>query len=177
MKRRFADCVKDDENVLEIQQKMISRKSQNFTGDVFLNHFIKVKEKYLIEDKICLKNDNYKWVQFYDYRAKVCLTAIYNHKNEIVEWYFDVAKKIGKENSIPYEDDLYLDIVIKPDGAVILLDENELEDAFARHEISKAEYDEAYETVNDLMKKVEGKINKLKKFTDEYLKSMLEINL
>lgn len=46
---------------------------------------------------------------------------MYDEKNEIVEWYFDIARKIGKENGIPYEEDLYLDVVVTPTGEIILL--------------------------------------------------------
>ena len=57
-------------------------------------------------------DNNYKWLEFYDYSSKVKLTAIYDENNEIIEWYFDIAKEIGKDNGIPYEDDLYLDVVV-----------------------------------------------------------------
>ena len=57
------------------------------------------------------------------------LTAIYDAKNKIVEWYFDIAKKIGKENGIPYEEDLYLDVIVKPDFQIVLLDEDDLQEA------------------------------------------------
>ena len=116
---------------------------------------------------------NYKWLEFYDYNAKIKLTAIYNENNEIVEWYFDIAKKIGKENGIPYEDDLYLDVVITPEGKIILLDENELEAAFNRLEINKADFDMAYEESNKLLKILKNNINKLKDFTDKYFKEMI----
>jgi predicted RNA-binding protein associated with RNAse of E/G family len=53
-------------------------------------------------------------LEFYDYNSKVKLTAIYDANNEIIEWYFDIARKIGKENGIPFEDDLYLDDVVTP---------------------------------------------------------------
>lgn len=116
---------------------------------------------------------NYKWLEFYDYNAKIKLTAIYNENNEIVEWYFDIAKKIGKENGIPYEDDLYLDVVVTPEGKIILLDENELEAAFNRLEINKADFDMAYEESNKLIKILKNNINKLKDFTDKYFKEMI----
>lgn len=98
---------------------------------------------------------------------------MYNERNEIIEWYFDIAKKIGKENGIPYEDDLYLDILVRTDGDVILLDEEELIDALKRKEITKKDFDEANKLANDLMNKVKGKEKELKQFTDRYLEMML----
>ena len=64
------------------------------------------------------------------------MSAAYDEKNEIIEWYFDIARCIGKENGIPYEDDFYLDVVLTPNGKIILLDEDEFEEAFKRNEIT-----------------------------------------
>lgn len=173
MKKRFADSIKNQEDVMEVQQKMKAFESEKFKGDVYLNHFIKAKNKYVSKEKLCIRATQYKWLQFYDYSSKVCLTAIYDNKNEIVEWYFDIAKKIGKENGIPYEEDLYLDIVVKSDFQIVLLDEDELKEALEKFEITKEEFEDAYKTANDLMKKLKGNEKKLKNFTDEYLGRML----
>ena len=98
----------------------------------------------------------------------------YDDKNEIVEWYFDIAREIGKENGVPYEDDLYLDVVLKPNGEVTLLDEDELKEAFEQMEMTKQEFDKAYEIAKNLMKKLQGNQEKVKNFTDKYLQKMLE---
>jgi len=112
-------------------------------------------------------------LEFYDYNSKVRLTAIYNENNEIIEWYFDIARCIGKEKGIPYEDDLYLDVVLGPNGKIILLDEDELKEAFERHEITKQEYEEAYKIAEDLIRKLKDNQNEVLKFTDKYLKVIL----
>lgn len=173
-KKRFADSPKKRANVLAVEQKMLEIHESDFCGDVFLNHFRKVERPTLLENGLCLIDTNYQWLQFYDYGSKVCLTAIYNEKNEIVEWYFDIARKIGKENGVPYEDDLYLDVVLKPNGEMVLLDENELKEAFGRKEMTKKEFDEAYEVAKNLMKKLQGNQDKVKNFTNQYLKKILE---
>ena len=121
-----------------------------------------------------LQDNNYKWLKFFDYISKVQLTAVYNEKNEIIEWYFDIARSIGKENDIPYEDDFYLDVVLTPNGKVILLDEDEFEEAFKRKEMTKEEYDDGYKIAKELMEKLDGKVDKVLEFTDKYLKEMLQ---
>ena len=104
------------------------------------------------------------------------LTAIYDENNKIVEWYFDIARSIGKENGIPYEDDMYLDVVFRPNGNIVLLDEDELKEAFDKKEMTKQEYDEAYEVAKNLMKKLKNNKEKVEEFTDKYLKEMLNLN-
>jgi predicted RNA-binding protein associated with RNAse of E/G family len=123
-----------------------------------------------------MANDNYKWLEFYDYSKKYRLTAMYNDKNEIVEWYFDIARKIGKENGMPYEDDLYLDIVVTPSGEIILLDEDELKEALKRMEITNLEYENAYKESEQLMTKLKNNRDKLKEYTDKYLEQMLAVS-
>lgn len=174
LKKRFADYISKAENVLEIKQKMKLVNEGDFSGDIYLNEFVKMSSPAFLENGLCVRNNDYKWLQFYDYASKVCLTTIYNEKNEIVEWYFDIARKIGKENDIPYEDDLYLDVVLKPNGEVTLLDEDELQEAFKRMEMTKEEFDEAHEIAKNLMKKLQGNQDKVRNFTDRYLRKILE---
>ncbi len=173
LKKRYADRLKEDKNVEKIKQKIKHIKSKDFTGDIFLNYFIKAKKPYETENGICIQDTGYKWLEFYDYNSKVKLTAIYDENNKIIEWYFDIARSIGKENNVPYEDDLYLDVVLRPDGEIILLDEDEIKEAYERKEMTKSELDDAYKITNDLIKKIQGKEKKIEVFTDKYLNEIL----
>ena len=124
LKKKFATSVTKYENVLEVSQSIKSINNEDFVGDIFLNNFKKISNPIILDNGLCIQDINYKWLEFYDYTSKVRLTAVYDEKNEIVEWYFDMARGIGKEDGIPYEDDLYLDVVLRPDGETILLDED-----------------------------------------------------
>lgn len=77
-----------------------------------------------------------------------------------------------KVKYLPYEDDLYLDVVLTPEGEILLLDEQELKDALDRNEISKNEYKEAYRLANDLINKIKGRTMQVKQFTDKYLREI-----
>lgn len=173
LKKKFADSVNKYENVIEVEQKIKLINEENFKGDIYLNNFKRVSAPYLLEKGLCIQDNNYKWIEFYDYNSKVRLTAVYNENNKIVEWYFDIARSIGKEKGIPYEDDLYLDVVLGQSGEIILLDEDELKEAFERKEMTKEEYNEAYRIAEDLMQRIKGKEKKVLEFTDKYLKEML----
>lgn len=175
LKKRF---VANPNNMKIVKKGILKIKSFNnsdFIGDVALASFNKVYKPYIIQDtNLCIINDNYKWLEFYDYNKKYMLTAMYNEENEIIEWYFDIARKIGKENGMPYEDDLYLDVVVTPKGNIKLLDEDELNDAFDRFEVNKSDYEMAYNEAKQLMNRLQNNKNTLKKFTDKYLKEMLK---
>ena len=172
LKKRFANRWKEFNN--EVEEKIMEVKDKDFNGDVYYIYFKRAIKPYVLDNGICVLDNNYKYIEFYDYNSKVKLTAMYNEKSEIIEWYFDIARKIGKENGIPYEDDLYLDVLLRPDGEVILLDEDDLMEAYNRKEISQEDYEEAYKIANELIKKIKGKKEKVKKFTDKYLNLMLE---
>ena len=81
---------------------------------------------------------------------------------------------IGKDNGIPYEDDLYLDVVVTPNGDVTLLDEDELKEAYSKREMTKEEYENAYKQSEQLMNELKNNKDKLKEFTEKYLKEMLK---
>ena len=171
LKKRYAEKSVGG-RVKKVEQKIKNVDDEYFSGDIVFFNFLDVSEKILLPNGKNIIDNDYKWLEFYDYNAKIKLTAMYDENNEIIEWYFDIAREIGKENGVPYEDDLYLDVVLTPDGKCILLDEDELKEALERREITENEYKEAFELANDLIKRIDGKQEELKKFTDKYLKEI-----
>ncbi|MCI0765656.1 DUF402 domain-containing protein [Bacillus sp. TL12] len=115
----------------------------------------KVKEpsyKQYNNQKLCIVNDGYIWVQYFISDKNFAITAMLNEKKELVQYYIDVAKKYKiDERGMPYFDDLYLDVVLLPNGDVYLLDEDELEEAYIDGAISKEEYNEAWDTAKWLI--------------------------
>lgn len=175
LKKRFVTNPNNMEIVNDGNFKIKSFNNVDFVGDIALIKFNKMNKPYMVENiNLCMANDNYKWLEFYDYNKKYRLTAMYNENNEIIEWYFDIARKIGKDNGMPYEDDLYLDVVVPPTGDIVLLDEDELKEALDRFEVTKSDYDMAYNEAKKLIELLENNKDKLKKFTDKYLNKMLK---
>lgn len=168
LKKRFADRKVGDRAYNTIFETK-SFESKNFTGDVCYYCFKDVVKKMYIPNGRCMLDNDYEWLEFYDYNSKIKLTAVYDDNSTIIEWYFDIARRIGKENDVPYEDDLYLDVVARPNGDVVLLDEDELQDARDRLEVSKSEFEMAYYEANKLMEKLKNNIDKLEEFTNGYL--------
>lgn len=174
LKKKFADIIKNYPGIDEIEQTMNYFDDEHFKGDVYLQDFKKVSSPMILPKGLIFGDTGYKWIEFYNYDSRIRLTAVYDNNLDIVEWYFDIAREIGKENGVPYEDDMYLDVVLTPEGKVILLDEDEFEDGFNRFEFTKEEYDEAYRIRDELANKIDGKAKELKSFTDTYLYLMLK---
>ena len=175
LRKRFANDPCRVETAKEISLKIRNFKNTDFTGDIVLIIFKKMNKPYIVDNiNRCLADENYKWLEFYDYSKKYKLIAMYNEKKEVIQWYIDIARKIGKDNGIPYEDDLYLDIVVTPNGEVVLLDEDEFKEAYNRREMTKEEFENAYKEANQLIQKFKNSIDELKKYTDYYLDIFLK---
>ena len=173
MKRKYADYPNWD-RVLEKKYKNIYFDNEDFKGNISLLTAVKVKEKLVVGDNLVLIDDGFKWLEIYpDNNKNIAISVCINTEGDFLEWYFDIARKIGKENGIPYEDDFYLDVLLLPNGEVILLDEEEFEEAYKRKEMTKQEYDEAYKIAKELMQKIKGKQKEIKQFTDKYLEQIL----
>ena len=65
-------------------------------------------------------------------------------------------------------------MVVTPKGDVILLDEDELKEAFDKKEMTKEEFDEAYKIANDLMERLKNNKESLQEYTDSYLNQFLK---
>ena len=71
-----------------------------------------------------------------------------DNQKQLVQYYIDVTKRVKKidDRGLPYFDDLYLDVVLLPNGEVYVLDEDELEDAYKIGDVTKEEYELAWNT-------------------------------
>ena len=166
MKRRFANSVNKGKNKF-IQRRVVEDYFKGYVCKVTVN---KVTKPIVVNSKgeeLVLLGDDYERYMAYPDNEKYALTIKYDNKYNLIEWYFDIAKSLGIKNGIPYEDDMYLDLVIKPDGTVELLDEDELKDALDKDIITKEDYDEAYLTVNKLIDKYQKNIDELLELTQK----------
>lgn len=102
-----------------------------------------------------LFDDGYKCVVFVPDEGYWAASAVYDRNDDIVEWYFDVLRRKGTtEDGRLYFYDLYLDVVVRPDFEVVLIDEEDLEEALNDGIISKEDFDFAYKIAKELITEV-----------------------
>lgn len=107
-----------------------------------------------------------KWVSVLPEDDWYCITAMLNEKEEIILWYIDMIAGQGVDgDGVPYFDDLYLDLVVYPDGTVIVDDRDELEEAFEKNIITQVQYRLALETCDKLREGLLKDIALFKEFT------------
>lgn len=124
----------------------------------------------------CILAPGHQWLQIYPNNKHYAITAMYDKKSKIVEWYFDVIKEAGVMNQIPYIDDLYLDVVLTKTHDIIILDEDELEEALKTQDITEEEYNLAQKMGREIVENLKKKeqIDLLKSFSNQYLKILQE---
>lgn len=162
MKRRYANKVKG-----EYIQKRIDE--EFFKGYVAFVKIKDVQNPLIVNDgekDVCIKDNDYEWFEVYPDNEHYVITIMFDDKNNLIEWYFDISKEVGIEDGIPYEDDLYLDMVLAPDGRVVILDEDELQDALNKKEILQSDVDLAYNTLNVLKNRYTNNLDELKELTN-----------
>ena len=85
---------------------------------------------------------------------------------EVLLWYIDMIAAQGVDlDGVPYFDDLYLDLVVYPDGTIIVDDMDELEDALENNNITQEQFKLAIETSDKLRKEILSDITSFMKYT------------
>ena len=149
--------------------------SELLTGYVGLIEIHEVSEvqtwKFNDED-IIVCDKGLKWLSILPKDDFYCVTAMINEKEKILLWYIDMIAEQGIDiDGVPYFDDLYLDLVVYPDGTIIFDDMDELEEALIRRYITQEQFNLAIETSDKLK---DGALSNISSFI-EYTKKCYEI--
>ena len=97
-----------------------------------------------------------------------------NENDDILLWYIDMIAEQGIDvDSIPYFDDLYLDLVIYANGIIKVDDMDELEEALLRKDITEEQFNLAINTSKKLKK---GLLSDIDTFVDFTLKCKELVN-
>lgn len=174
MKRRYADR-RNNTDILD-KEIIIKRIDEDFfKGYISYLNIKKVKKKWIVdEENRCILANNYVWFNIYPDDQNYCINAMLDDKENIIQWYFDVAKNIGVEDGVPYEDDLYLDVVIVANGKINLLDEDELDEALNNNYITKDDYHLAYKVREYILDTYGENIPVLEELTNKLLQKIKE---
>ncbi len=141
-------CIKSK----KLKGKQIS--TDFFKGYIGIIEIEEVSEKQIWKfngEDIVVCDDGLKWLSILPQNDSYCITAMMNADNEILLWYIDMIAAQGIDaDGIPYFDDLYLDLVVYPDGTIIVDDMDELETALETKDITQAQFNLAISTSNKL---------------------------
>ena len=119
-----------------IETKKLKWKQVNtdfFKGYVSILEIEKVTEKQIWrfnDEDIIVCDNGLKWLSILPQNDFYCITAMMDRNENILLWYIDMIAEQGIDaDSIPYFDDLFLDLVVYPTGMIKVDDMDELEEA------------------------------------------------
>lgn len=143
------------------QTTLIERIEKPKAGWIALIKMKKVAEPLYVHNcdkRLKVADDGYQWLHFMPDHADYVMTAMVDHHGNLIQIYFDMVWQTGYEqrNNTLWFDDLYLDVVLLPDGTWCLLDEDELAEARETGDITDEMYDYAYEKAKKLIKDIEA---------------------
>ena len=168
------------DNWPRVLKKELTYKSIEVDGakaEISLIKFLKITEPLVKRYKnisIKLVEEGFYWLQIGVENKNYWITVMFNDKEEIIQFYFDITKKnyiLGNGKSYFY--DLYLDVVVMPDGYYYLLDEDELKEALDKNEISKADFNMAYYQAERIEMFIDDHIKRLTDFSYSCFKTLL----
>lgn len=179
MKINYADR-KNDDNILSKKFVMLNSQDLGFKGCVGLLSIEKVNKPLVVKrpngKNEVIIDDGYKILTYFPEQEAYCCSVMFNEKDEVIQWYFDILKSAcNLESEIPYGEDMFLDYVVLPDGSYYLLDENDLIDALQNKLISQTEFKNAYLTAKSVEKLIKNDFDNFCKFTIESLKKLQSI--
>lgn len=151
----------------------------NFRGYVTLLCMDKVNKPLWVDvvgRNVCIVDDGYMWLQQFPQDAFHAVTTMFDAKGEVVEWYIDVCKHNGlNEQGVLFYDDLYLDVIVSPDGRMELLDALELDDALQAGLVSSLEYNLAWREADSIMTALEADLFPLLWLSEEHKDRLLQL--
>lgn len=96
--------------------------------------------------------EGYSWVQIALTDARWWLTSMFDEKGTLLQIYFDItAGNRFDQPDNPTFRDMYLDVVMQDDGALTVLDRDELDEALAARKITPEEHAQALLACDELL--------------------------
>lgn len=111
-----------------------------------------------------------RWVELLPEAGGFCVTAMLGPDRAVRLWYIDMIAGQGVDaDGVPWFDDLYLDLIVWPDGEVQTDDRDELDAALVSGEIAARQHAQALRTAAALQNGPLGTPEGLRALTDKAL--------
>ena len=142
--------------ILRRQTVIEAVEAPDFRGHAGLMRILEVSRPFV--RRVTLADAGYTWLQLAPRAGHWWLTAMYDPQGRLVQYYFDITwRNFLAPDGEPMFEDLYLDVVMQADGALLLLDRDELEAAFAAEEITSEQRTLALDELDALCARLRGR--------------------
>ncbi|WP_180809850.1 DUF402 domain-containing protein [Staphylococcus sp. 17KM0847] len=134
-----------------IEVKVNNNKFKGIIGLITINKVREPLEVTVVGKKMIVADDKYQWLQIVPEKKRYSVTVMFNDRGEPLQYYFDVNLKNITQKGKARTLDLYLDVLVLPDGRYELVDQDDLERALQTNQITRKQYHEAYIIAHQLM--------------------------
>ncbi|MCE4955940.1 DUF402 domain-containing protein [Macrococcoides caseolyticum] len=175
MKTKYLDK-RSWRRLIRKKYKEIVVQDEQFQGIIGEITMEKVKSPLVVNiigEDIVVADDGYRWLQILPENRHYSMTVMYNRDDEPIQYYIDINALNIIEPGQARTHDLYLDVLVLPDGRYELVDEQDAKRALNKKEITKHQYDFAYETAHKVMDYVKTNFSEIRKLA-EYCKEKIE---
>lgn len=139
---------------------------EGYLGLIDIRQVSEVQKWKFNGEEIVVCDGGIKWLSILPQNDFYCITAMMNEKSDIIVWYIDMIAGQGTDaDGMPWFDDLYLDLVVYPNGEIKVDDMDELEEALRQKDITQEQFDLALHTVDQLKKGLLKDIHSFKDYT------------
>ena len=125
-----------------------------FTGraGLLLIHAVTKPQYWHVAGKsLVIADAGMAWLSLLPEEGHYCIVAMLDRRGRLVLWYIDMIDGQGTDaDGVPWFDDLYLDLVVKPDGFIHEDDRDELDEALRAGDITPAQHRMAIDTADML---------------------------
>ncbi len=170
---------KNWERVETSYTKVVHVNYQNTVYYISATYFDKIRSPKWIkvkEEEVCILKDYYMTIQILPVGKNYVVTAWLDDKGTILQWYFDItARNFIGEDQLPYFEDLYLDVTFDLKDRMIVLDENELKEAYEQKIITPEQFALVYQELDKIVENVRQYKEALIKVSDRWYHYFIEI--
>ena len=144
----------------DVDQYQIKLFLDNDNYYISVKKLIKVREKFIIKDNLCVMDDGYYIFEVVPKSENYAMRLFLDDQKRPLEYYFDITKnnRLDEIIKVPCFDDLYLDITYL-NNEINILDEDELINAYNTGDITKQDYDLVYKVKEKLLNELNSKTN------------------
>lgn len=157
-------------------EKIITYKDETFLAGLI--HMHKVREPLSVpvvgEDTLVVAN-NFKWLQVLPENRNYSMTVMYDEKWREIQYYFDINYSHTLELGKARREDLYLDVLVLPDGRYELVDEEDIKRALRKGIITAKESKYAYNVARELMSEIDRDFTQFKELSAFCLKELKKL--
>ncbi len=152
---------------------------QGMEGVVSLLQIQKVTEPLMVPgengEKVLIADAGYSWLQVAFREQFFWATVMFDKEGRFMQGYFDItAGNIFDDTDNPKFRDMYLDLVLLDDGRILVLDGDELEEAFKESEITEEQYRKTIEEGEKLHRFLQESGKDFLQFCREWRETLLE---